>query len=306
VGGYARRVQIEGSVIVVTGATSGIGRASARALATRGARLALVARDPDALADTAGEFFGAGRPPLVLPTDVSDPDAVEAAARAAVDRFGRIDGWVNSAGVELFGTFLDVPLEDTRRVLETDLMGTVHGCRSALPRMVEQGHGVVVNLSSILGIVAQPYGAGYTMAKFAIRGLGACLRQELRLSGAHGVDVCTVFPTAIDTPMWQGAANRSGRRVSALPPPLPPERVAAAVVARLRRPRRETVVGGVLGRALVAGHRVWPGATERALARALDTIGLSRTEPAASTGGNLYRPHAGAGHAHGGWRPADG
>jgi short-subunit dehydrogenase len=168
--------------------------------------------------------------------------------------------------------------------------------------MVPQGHGVVVNLSSILGIVAQPYGAGYTMAKFAIRGLGACLRQELRLSGARGVDVCTVLPAAIDTPMWQSAANRSGRRVRALPPPLPPERVAAAIVARLRRPRRETIVGGVLGRALVAGYRVWPGATERALALVLDTIGLSRIEPAASTAGNLYRPHAGSGQVHGGWR----
>jgi NAD(P)-dependent dehydrogenase (short-subunit alcohol dehydrogenase family) len=295
-------VRIDGSVIAVTGATSGIGRATARALTERGARLALVARDPQALAETVGDCFGAGRPPLALPTDVSDPEAVEAAAQAVVDRFGRIDGWVNSAGVELFGAFLDVPLEDTRRLLEIDLMGTVHGCRSALSRMVPQGHGVVVNLSSILGIVAQPYGAGYTMAKFAIRGLGACLRQELRMSGARGVDVCTVLPTAIDTPMWQGAANRSGRRIRALPPPLPPERVATAIVARLRRPKGETVVGGVLGRALVAGYRIWPGAAERGLALAVDTLGLSRTEPAASTAGNLYRPHAGPGRAHGDWR----
>jgi short-subunit dehydrogenase len=296
-------VNIDGSVIVVTGATSGIGRATVRALTTRGARLALVARDEDQLSVTAGECYGAGRPPLVCPADVSDPDSVEAAAAAAVRRFGRIDGWVNAAGVELFGTFLETPLADTRRVLDVDLMGCVHGCRAALPRMIEQGHGVVVNLSSILGIVAQPYGAGYTMAKFAIRGLGTCLRQELRLAGARGVDVCTVLPTAIDTPMWQDAGNRSGRRVRALPPPLPPERVATAIVARLRRPRRETVVGGVLGRALVTGHRVAPGLTERALALALDTIGLSRTEPAGSTSGNLYRPSPGPDRAHGGWRP---
>jgi short-subunit dehydrogenase len=297
-------VRIDGSVIVVTGATSGIGRTTVRELAARGARPVLVARDPDELAATAAECRARGADPLVVPADVADAEAVEGVGRAAVERFGRIDGWVNSAGVEMFGAFLDVPLPDLRRVLDVDLMGCVHGCRTALARMVEQGSGVVVNVSSILGIVGQPYGAGYTMAKFAIRGLGSCLRQELRLAGARGVDVCTVLPTAIDTPMWQDAANLTGRAVRALPPPLPPERVAAAIVRRLRRPRRETIVGGVLGRAFVAQHRLWPASAEWALSVGLDVWGLSRSRSAPITDGNLYRPAPGPGRAHGGWRSA--
>src|SRR6185312_16361862 len=238
-------------------------------LAARGARTVLVARGAEGLDATADECRARGGQVLALSADVADADAVERVAATAVERFGRIDGWVNSAGVEMFGAFLDAPPAEVRRVLDVDLGGCVNGCRSALSRMVPQGRGVVVNLSSILGIVAQPYGAGYTMAKFAIRGLGSCLRQELRMAGARGVAVCTVFPTAVDTPMWQAAANRTGRRVRALPPPLPPERVAAVVVRRLRRPRGETIVGGLAGRALVAGYRVLPGVTERALALAL-------------------------------------
>jgi short-subunit dehydrogenase len=291
-------MRIDGSVVVVTGATSGIGRATVRELTARGARLVLVARDADELEATAAEC----REALVCPADVADEDAVERVAQLAVERFGRIDGWVNSAGVEMFGAFLDVPTADIRRVLEVDLLGTVHGCRAALSRMVEQGHGVVVNLSSILGIVAQPYGVGYTMAKFAIRGLGSCLRQELRLAGVRGVDVCTVLPTAIDTPIWQHAANLTGRRVRAMVPPLPPERVASAIVARLRRPRRETIVGGLLGQALVAQYKLWPASAERALAVALDRYSLPRSQPAPATDGNLYRTVPEADRARGGWR----
>jgi NAD(P)-dependent dehydrogenase (short-subunit alcohol dehydrogenase family) len=294
-------VRIDGSVIVVTGASSGIGRATARALAARGARLALLARDPDALADTAAECTSGARP-LLLPADVGDPDAVEAAAAAAQDRYGRIDGWVNAAGVEMFGSFLDVPLADIRRVLEVDLLGCVYGTRAALGRMVERGHGVVVNISSLLGIVAQPYGAGYTMAKFGIRALGSCLRQELRLAGIRDVSVCTVLPTAIDTPIWQHAANHTGRRVRALPPPLPPERVAATILRRLARPRGESVVGGLLGRALVVGNRLWPAAAERLVALAVDRWALSRSEPAAVTEGNLRRSAPRPARVRGGWR----
>ncbi|WP_252441713.1 SDR family NAD(P)-dependent oxidoreductase [Pseudonocardia humida] len=295
-------MRIDGSVIVVTGATSGIGRATAHLLAARGARTVLVARGEEGLAATAAECRARGGEALALSADVADADAVERVAAATVERFGRVDGWVNSAGVEMFGAFLDAPPEEVRRVLDVDLGGCVNGCRSALSRMVPQGHGVVVNLSSILGIVAQPYGAGYTMAKFAIRGLGSCLRQELRLAGVRGVEVCTVFPTAIDTPIWQDAANRTGRRVRALPPPLPPERVAAAVVRRLRRPRGETIVGGLLGRALVAQYRLWPRSAERALSIGLDRWGLSQRESAPSTAGNLFRPAPGPGRVRGGWR----
>ena len=292
-------MRIKGCVVVVTGASSGIGRATAKALAARGARVVLVARDADSLREAAAECADAGAETLIATADVSDPEAVEAAAARAVERFGRIDAWVNAASVMMFGSFVDVPLEDLRRVLDVNLMGYVHGCRAALPRMIEQGRGVVVNVSSLLGVVALPFGSSYTMAKFAIRGLGGSLRHELRLSGVRGVRVCTVLPGPIDTPIFSNAANYSGRRSRALPPVSTPERVARIIVNQIRLPRPEVIAGGFLAHAFHLQHRVLPSTAERVLALETDRWCLSRTETAAPGPGNLYRPAPG--RTHGGW-----
>ena len=294
-------MRIRGSVVVVTGASSGIGRATATALAARGARLVLIARDSESLEQAAAACAAAGAETLTSAADVSDPDAVEEAARRAVERFGRIDVWVNAASVIMFGSFVEVPLEDVRRVLDVNLMGYVHGCRAALPRMITQGRGVVVNVSSLLGVVALPYGSSYTMAKFAIRGLGGSLRQELRLSGVRGVKVCTVLPGPIDTPIFANAANYSGRRSRALPPLCTPERVARVILNQIRVPRPEVIAGGLLGHAFFLQHKVLPGTAERVLSLETDRWCLSRTEPAPQGTGNLYRPAPGPGRVHGGW-----
>ncbi|WP_232665651.1 SDR family oxidoreductase [Pseudonocardia sp. TRM90224] len=295
-------MRIESSVVVITGATSGIGRATASALARAGARLVLVARDGDGLVEVAAQCAQHGHRPEVVAVDVVDADAVDGVAERAVQLHGRLDAWVNAASVMVFGAFQDIPLADIRRVLDVNLMGYVHGCRAALPRMIGQGGGIIVNVSSILGVVAAPYSSAYTMAKFAVRGLGLGLRQELRLSGARGVHVCTVLPAAIDTPIFANAANHSGRSARAIPPVYTPERVAATITGVLRRPRREVIAGGVLGRLFVWQHRVWPASAERLLAEDMDRLCLSRTEPADPTSGNLYRPAPG--RVHGGWRGA--
>ena len=294
-------MRIKGSVVVVTGASSGIGRAAALALAARRARLVLVARDAESLEQAAAECSAAGAETLIVGADVSDPEAVEDVARHAVERFGRIDAWVNAASVMMFGSFLDTPLDDVRRVLEVNLMGNIHGCRSALPLMIAQDRGVIVNVSSLLGAVALPYGSAYTMSKFAIRGLGGSLRQELRLSGCRGVKVSTVLPGPIDTPIFSNAANHSGRRARALPPLYAPERVARIIVNQIRVPRREVVAGGVLGRAFLLLHKVLPGTAERVMAAEVDLFGLSRTETTPASSGNLYRPAPGPGRVDGGW-----
>jgi short-subunit dehydrogenase len=287
---------------VVTGASSGIGRATAMALAARGAHLVLIARDSESLQRAAEECRSAGAETLTVAADISDPECVEAAARRAVEHFGRIDAWVNAASVMMFGSLLEVPLDDVRRVLDVNLMGYVHGCRAALPRMIAQGRGVVVNVSSLLGVVALPYGSSYTMAKFAIRGLGGSLRQELRLSGVRGVKVCTVLPGPIDTPIFSNAANYSGRRSSALPPVCTPERVARIIVNQIRVPRAEVIAGGFLGHAFFLQHKVLPGTAERVLAWETDRWCLSRHETAPDGSGNLYRPAPGPGRTHGGWQ----
>jgi NAD(P)-dependent dehydrogenase (short-subunit alcohol dehydrogenase family) len=295
-------MNIAGRVVVITGASSGIGRATALALAARGARLVLIARDVESLDRAAAECAARGAEAEVVAVDVTDAGAVEAAARRAVDRFGRIDAWVNAASVMMFGAFVDVPLDDLRRVLDVNLMGYVHGCRAALPRMIERGRGVVVNVSSLLGVVALPYGSSYTMAKFAVRGLGGSLRQELRLSGARGVSVCTVLPGPVDTPIFRHAANHSGRRARALPPVYTPERVARIVVNLIRVPRPEVIAGGLLCRAFHLQHKVLPGSAERVLAMEVDRWCLSRTETAPAGTGNLYRPAPGPGQVTGGWQ----
>jgi NAD(P)-dependent dehydrogenase (short-subunit alcohol dehydrogenase family) len=290
-------MRIEGSVVVVTGASSGIGRATALALARRGARVALLARRAGALEDVAAECGTANA--LVLPVDVTDAEAVDAAARRTVAHFGRLDGWVNNAGVTMFGSLLDVPLADARRVLDVNVMGYVHGARAALPHLVDGGSGVLVNVSSLLGRIAQPYGAAYTMSKFAVRALGVSLREELRLAGVRGVAVSTVLPAAIDTPIYAAAANHSGRRPHPPPPVYAPERVARTIVGQLRHPRREVVAGGLLGRAFVLQHLLTPRVAERILAIDVDRSLRGTDEPA--TSGALYEPGAAPASVHGGW-----
>ena len=286
------------SVVVITGASSGIGRATALAFAGEGASLVLAARREQPLLDAAAECESLGGRALAVPTDVTDEDAVKELARRAVEHFGRIDVWVNNAAVALFGRFEETPPDVYRKVIETDLFGYIYGARAALPHFREQGSGVLINNASMVAKLAQPYTSAYAISKHGVRALGESLRQELILDGAKDIHVCTVMPATIDTPFFQHAANYTGRAARAMPPVYPAEKVAKTIVGCAKRPKREVFVGNS-ARTINLQHTLAPGLTEHSYARMVDRQHLE-DQPAPPNPGAAFEPMAGTG-VSGGW-----
>ncbi|MDY7230232.1 SDR family oxidoreductase [Hyalangium rubrum] len=290
----------KGKVIVITGASSGIGRATALVLAKKGAHLVLAARREEPLDELAQQCEALGIRCLSIPTDVSEADAVRALAAQAVQAFGRIDGWVNNAGVYLLGRLEETPDEAFRQVMETNFFGTVYGARAALAQFRRQGRGTLVNVSSVFGSTAGPYVSAYAASKFAVRGFSSSIRQEFEGTGIH---VCTVLPAAVDTPLWQHSANYTGWRLRPVEPIYSPERVARAIARVLERPRRELFIGPSR-RVFAALHTLLPWASEKAM-RSMTESKHFEDRRQSRTSGNLFQPMAqGTGRSAGYRSPA--
>jgi len=288
---------LEDAVVVVTGASSGIGRAAALRIARRGGALALCARGEEPLAEVAAECEAAGAAVLHRALDVAEEEAVEAFAAAVEDRFGRIDVWVNNAATMAYGTFDDIPSDVFRRIVETNLMGQVHGARAALRRFRRQGAGVLINMSSVWGRVPSPQVSPYVISKHAVRAYSECLRSEL--AGEPEIHVAVVSPQAVDTPIFEHAGNYTGRQVRPIPPVLDPDEVAAGIEACAEDPKREVSYGRA-GRGLEVLHAAAPPLYRR-LAHPAFVQGTWGQRAADSAPGNVLAP-TGPHRVAGGWR----
>jgi NADP-dependent 3-hydroxy acid dehydrogenase YdfG len=252
-------------VVVVTGASSGVGRAIVRELATHGARIGLIARGIDGLGAAAEEVAAAGGEALVLPLDLANADAVEAAANAVVDRWGHIDVWINNAMVSVFSPISEMRADEFRRVTEVTYLGAVYGTCAALRRMRARDRGHIIQIGSALAYRSIPLQSAYCGAKSAMRGFTDSLRSELIHDGSH-IDVTMVQLPAINTPQFDTVRNRLGKHAQPVPPIFQPELVAKAVMHVIEHPTRELWIGGPTVKAIL-GQRLIPGVLDKYLAK---------------------------------------
>lgn len=284
-------------VIVITGASSGIGLVTARRAAAAGAKVLLVARSADALREAADGIRAAGGEADHAVADVGDAAQVLAAAAQAVARFGRIDSWVNDAGSAIFGKVLDTPLAEQEQLFRTNYFGVVHGCMAAVPHLMNGG--AIVTVGSLASDMPSPPMGVYSATKHAVKAYVEVLRMELQADGAP-ISVTLVKPSGIDTPIGQHASNHGSAGEAQIPPPAyDPELVADAILDSCVHPRREVTVGGV-GRAQILFSQHFPTLYEWLAPRAAKgAYSPTKPQPVPS---NLFEG-ANAGRERSGERP---
>jgi NAD(P)-dependent dehydrogenase (short-subunit alcohol dehydrogenase family) len=288
---------VSDQVVVITGASTGIGRACALAFAAKGAKVVCAARSAQALDTLVERIRADGGTAVAVPTDVADPAAVQSLAQLAEQQFGRIDTWVNGAAVGVWGRVEDITDEEFDRVMRVNFLGHVHGTHAALPALRRAGGGVIIGISSVEGVRAVPLHGPYTASKFALRAFYDCLRMELAQEGAP-IAVTSILPASIDTPFFEHARSKLGAMVKPPPPVYAPEIVADNIVYAAEHPRREIPVGGAAVSFLL-GQRLSP-----ALADALFSIRrlgreTQRTDRPDNGIDNVDQPIDGPGQVHG-------
>lgn len=286
-------------VVFVTGASSGIGRASAVSFARQGARLVLLSRSSEALADAETECARAGAgDTLLVVADVGVQEQVEAAVARAVETFGAVDVCVHAAAVAAYGRLTDLPADVFDRVIDVNVKGTAHVARAILRHFRERERGTLILIGSVLGRISAPFMSPYGVSKWAIRGMARALKLEA--ADLPGVHVCEVWPGGVNTPVYQQSANYVGR--VGRPPPLvvSPERVAAVIDRVARRPRARTGVG-LANPLMIVGFSALPGLYDVLVVPLMKRLGISR-EPIEPHPGNVFTPRPELESTRGPWR----
>jgi short-subunit dehydrogenase len=286
--------KLEDQVVVLTGASSGIGLVTARQAAERGAHLVLCSRDDDALQQLAQEINDNGGTAVAASADVADQQALRAVADAAIKEFGRIDTWINNAGVSIYGLIEDVPVEDAQRMFETNYWGVVNGSLAALPYLKGNG-GALINVGSILSDTVVPLQGHYAASKHAVKGFTDALRIELERIDQAPVSVTLIQPTAVDTPFDEHARNYMDKEANLPTPQLDPQDVADAILEAAVKPTRDLRVG-MMSKVNTFAAKNLPGVADRMAAKQVEN--LQRDEPPRAPDGTLYHPGE-SGHVHG-------
>jgi NAD(P)-dependent dehydrogenase (short-subunit alcohol dehydrogenase family) len=288
---------LENQVIVITGGTSGIGLATAKRAAMRGARVVLCSRNEPELRETVSAIEEDGGKARSVVADVANQEDVERLAATAVEEFGAIDTWVNNAGVSFYGNLMEVAIEDMRRLFEVNFWGTVYGARAAVPRLRRNG-GALINIGSVVSDRAIPLQGAYSASKHAVKGFTDALRMELQEEGAP-ISVTLIKPSTIDTPYFQHAKNYMAVEPKPPAPVYAPEIVANAVLRAAEHPVRDITIGGG-GRLISALGTALPRLTDFYMERSMFEAQRSDI-PAGERPDNLYVHSPEEGRERGGY-----
>ena len=261
-----RLKKLSEQVVVITGASSGIGLCTAKMAAARGARVVLAARGEEALAKAVETIERKGGSAVSVVADVANEDDARRIAEMAIASYGGIDTWVNNAGVSIYGRLSDVPLEDARRLFDVNFWGMVHGCSAAIPYLREHG-GALINIGSMVSDQALPLQGIYVASKHAVKGYTDALRLELEEEGAS-ISVSLVKPAATDTPFFEHAKNYMEAAPKPPAPVYDPTIVATTILECAERPVRDVFVGGG-GRMIAGMGSLAPRLTDRYLERSM-------------------------------------
>jgi short-subunit dehydrogenase len=290
--------EMSAKTIVITGASSGVGKAMALELALHNAKLVLAARRKEALDELVAECNELGAIAIAVTTDMRSLESIQQLAENANEFGGAIDVWVNNAGVLAAGPLEQIPGEVNEDVIKTNLLGYMHSAHTVLPYFKKQGQGILINNISVGGWFPTPYGAAYTASKFGIRGFSEALKGEL--NEYPDIHICDLYPGFLDTPGIQHAANYTGKVLKPAPPVYDPYKVATAVVSLIQNPRSRATIGAA-SVFLRLAFQVFPALTRTITASVIRTY-LKKAEPMQTNSGNILHTVPYGTGVEGGWR----